>query len=102
MRGARGVPLLGAYAVGGAGASRGRALGVAAFVALTGYVASFVLPLADALRGVRGWSPWYWALGDQPVLNGVSAPRLLVLAAVTAGLVWAGTAAVERRDIRSP
>jgi ABC-2 type transport system permease protein len=91
-----------AYAVGGLGGSRGRAVGIAVLVLVVGYVASFVLPLADALRGVRRWSPWYWALGEQPVLAGVSPLRLLLLTAVIAALVWLGTIAVDRRDIRSP
>lgn len=91
-----------AYVVGAMGGSRGRAVGVAVLVLVAGYVASFVLPLADALHDVRRWSPWYWALGEQPVFSGVSPLRLLLLAGVTAVLVWWGTVAVDRRDIRSP
>lgn len=90
-----------AFAAGGLGASRGRAVGVAVLVLVAGYMMNFLLPLADAVAGARQWSPWYWAIGEQPVSNGLHADRLLLLAALTAALVWAGAAAVERRDIRS-
>jgi ABC-2 type transport system permease protein len=90
-----------AFAAGGLGASRALAVGVAILVLVAGYVVSFVLPLADALAGARGWSPWYWALGRQPVSDGVDPVRLLLLAGVTAALVAVGVRGVGRRDIRS-
>ena len=90
-----------AFAAGALGGSRGRAVGAAVLVTMLGYVVSFVFPLADSLRGARRWSPWYWAIGQQPVSDGVSLGRLLLLAAFTAALVWAGSAAVNRRDIRT-
>jgi ABC-2 type transport system permease protein len=90
-----------AYATAGAGGSRGRCVGIAFGVLIAGYLASFVLPIADSLRAARRLSPWYWAVGEQPVLDGVSAPRLALLAVLTAALVWLGTAAVDRRDIRA-
>jgi ABC-2 type transport system permease protein len=90
-----------AYAAGGIGVARTTAVGLAVLVLVAGYVVSFLFPLVDVLRGARAWSPWYWAIGEQPVTDGVSVARLLVLLAVTAALVWLGTAAVQRRDIRS-
>jgi len=90
-----------AYAAAGFGASRGLSAGVGIVVLVTGYIVSFVLPIADALTGARNWSPWYWALGDQPVSNGIEVWRLLLIAALTAVLVTAGTAAVDRRDIHT-
>jgi ABC-2 type transport system permease protein len=90
-----------AYAAGGIGVARTTAVGLAVLVLVAGYVVSFLFPLVDALRGARAWSPWYWAIGEQPVTDGVSVARLLLLVAVTAALVWLGTAAVQRRDIRS-
>jgi ABC-2 type transport system permease protein len=90
-----------AYAASGAGASRGLAVGAAIGVLLVGYLLSYVLPIADSLDGARAWSPWYWALGEQPVLDGVSVGRLAVLALLTAGIVLVGTVAVDRRDIHS-
>jgi hypothetical protein len=77
------------------------AVGLAILVLVAGYVVSLVLPLADALGGARRWSPWYWALGRQPVSDGVDASRLLLLVAVTVALAALGVWGVGRRDIRS-
>lgn len=90
-----------AYAAAGLGASRGLAVGVALLVLVAGYLVSFLLPLVDALEAARRLSPWWWAIGEQPVSDGVRPAWLLLLAAVTAALVAAGTAGVERRDIRT-
>ncbi|MGD9705558.1 MAG: ABC transporter permease subunit [Acidimicrobiia bacterium] len=90
-----------AYAAGGLGGSRGLSAGIAVLVLVVGYIMDFLLPIADALAGVRKWSPWYWAIGEQPVSNGVDGLGLALLALVCAGVVWLGTAGVERRDIRS-
>jgi beta-exotoxin I transport system permease protein len=91
-----------AYVVGGAGGRRALAVGVSIAVLVAGYVASYLLPLSNTLEDVRRVSPWYWALGTQPVTDGVSIARLGVLVGVTAVLVIVGTLTVERRDIRTP
>jgi ABC-2 type transport system permease protein len=90
-----------AFTVGAFGGSRGTSAGIAVLVLVVGYVMSFLIPIADRLAGVRAWSPWHWAIGEQPVTDGVDPARLVLLAIVTAGVVWLGTAALERRDIRS-
>jgi ABC-2 type transport system permease protein len=90
-----------AYAVGGFGGSRAASVGVAVLVLVAGYVANFLLPLSDGLAGMRKASPWYWAIGEQPVSDGIDGRWLVLLVAVSAGLVALGTAALERRDIRS-
>lgn len=41
------------------------------------------------------------ATGKQPLGEGISGPRVMVLLAVTDALVAVGTAAVERRDIKN-
>jgi ABC-2 type transport system permease protein len=74
---------------------------VAVVVLVAGYVIDFLLPLSDALAGGAKASPWYWAIGTQPVSDGLKPGLLVLLIAVTAGLVVLGTTAVERRDIRS-
>jgi len=89
-----------AYLVSGLGGSRALALGTSVGVLLAGYVVAFVLPISDALSGARVWSPWNWAIGEQPVSDGVGLGLVAILA-VTAVLVAVGTWAVERRDIRS-
>jgi ABC-2 type transport system permease protein len=82
------------------GCRRGLAAGMAVLVLVAGYVLSFIVPLAEGLSGARRWSPWDWALGPQPVSDGVSPARLALLAVVTAVLVVAGLVAIEHRDIR--
>lgn len=89
------------YAVGALGGSRAASVGVAVLVLVAGYVASFLLPLSDSVAGARYASPWYWAIGEQPVSDGVDWRFLLVLAGVSLALVALGTMAIERRDIRS-
>lgn len=90
-----------AYALGGLGASRGLALGGSIGVLVVGYVLAFILPLSDSLADARVASPWYWAIGEQPVSDGVSLVRLALLLGVTAALVVVGTLGVDRRDIRT-
>ena len=89
-----------AYAAGGFGVARGTAVGIGILVLLAGYVVSFLFPLSDTLADSRRLSPWYWAIGEQPVTNGVSLWSILLLGAATAAFVALGTFAVGRRDIR--
>ena len=90
-----------AYLVAAFGGSRGMSAGAGIVVLVVGYIMSFVLPLADALSGARDLSPWYWALGDQPVTHGIDAWRLVLTVALTAVLVAVGTRAIDRRDIHT-
>lgn len=90
-----------AYVVAAFGGSRGLSAGAGIVVLVVGYIMSFVLPLADALSWARDVSPWYWALGDQPVTSGVDAWRLLLTAALSVVLVVLGTWGIDRRDIRT-
>lgn len=90
-----------AYAVGGLGGSRGLAIGVATLVLLAGYVVNFLFPLVDALADLRQASPWYWAIGEQPVTNGVEPVWLGLLGGVTLVAIALGTFGVGRRDIRA-
>ncbi len=88
------------YLVAGSGHSRSTSVGVAVLVLLVGYVVSFVFPLSDRLSGTQKLSPWYWAIGEQPVSNGVDLATLALLSGLTVAFVAVGTVLVERRDIR--
>lgn len=90
-----------AYAVAGLGGSRSMAVGVGVLVLVAGYVAAFVLPIAESLEGAQHWSPWYWAIGEQPVSDGVQPGWMLFAAAWTVGLVALGTVGLDRRDLRT-
>jgi beta-exotoxin I transport system permease protein len=91
-----------AYAAGAAGASRGAAAGIGATIVVASYVMAYLAPLVESLQSIRAWSPWHWALGEQPVSDGVAATSMLGLIAIVALLVAAGTFRVARRDVRSP
>lgn len=90
------------YAAAGLGARRGLAAGLAVAVTVTGYVMAYLAPLNDRLDWLRSWSPWHWALGEQPVSDGVALLPALGVAALTALLVAVGTVGVARRDVRTP
>lgn len=89
------------YAAAGLGASRALSVGVGVFVLVGGYVAAFVLPIADSLSGARRWSPWFWAIGEQPVSNGIDPVWMLLAIAITAVSITVGTLGVRRRDLRT-
>ena len=99
------LALLGAavtYVAAGAGASRAASAGIAATIVIASYVMAYLAPLVESLQEVRSWSPWHWALGEQPVSEGVAAGPLLGVVLISALLVLAGTLALGRRDVHSP
>jgi len=88
-----------AWSAGALGRSRPACVSVAIGVLVAGYLMDFVIPLARSLRGIRRASPWWWAIGDQPVSDGIRAGWLLLLVATTLAVAAVGAVAVERRDI---
>ena len=88
-----------AFAVGAATGSKGLALGVAAGLAVLTYLANSVFPQANALTWTRKFSPWYWYMGNHPLVNGLQVGNCLLLLATTAVLVALGTLRFTRRDI---
>lgn len=99
--------LLGAFhaglciAVAGAAARPTRLLSVGFSVAYAGYLVRALFPLSAILAPWRHVSPWDWALGSDPLVNGAEAWRYLLLAATGVLLAVAGVVAFARRDIRS-
>jgi len=89
------------YLAASLGATRGGAAGVGVLVLVVGYLMSFVLPLAEPMGWARSWSPWYWAIGEQPITNGIDAWRLLLVSGLALLLVVVGTVSIDRRDIRT-
>ncbi|WP_411080520.1 ABC transporter permease [Streptomyces sp. cmx-18-6] len=90
-----------AYAVVGFGLGRGPALGVAAGVLIVGYLLHAIAPMSDALKPLANVSPWEWALGSDPLLNGIPWGGVALLVAVAVAVVGVGTYAVDRRDIKN-
>ena len=90
-----------AYAAGGLGTSRGIAVGAAVATLVLGYVLDYLVPLSDSLADLQKASPWYWAIGEQPVTDGIDPVWLVPLLATLGALVLLGTVGVNRRDIRA-
>jgi ABC-2 type transport system permease protein len=88
-----------AFAVGAATGRKALALGASAGVAVLAYLANGVFPQVEGLQWTRDLSPWHWYLGGEPLKNGLQAGDALLLLAVTAVLVVAGTWRFNRRDV---
>jgi ABC-2 type transport system permease protein len=89
-----------AFAVGAATGRRGLALGIGSGLAVGSFVADAVVPL---LERAPAWaahvSPFAWALGDDPIVNGLDvagAAGLVALAVVSAAI---GMVVHDRRDL---
>jgi ABC-2 type transport system permease protein len=74
-------------------------LGVGLGIALAGYVVSALFPLSTLLEPWRQVSPWYWALGGDPLTGPTDAWRYAALLVPTVVLTAIGVQAVARRDI---
>lgn len=88
-----------AFALGAATGRRGLARGVTALLAVAAYLASTLSPLVHGLGALRQASPWYHALGVDPLATGFAAGHLLVLVGMTAAAVGTGLVAFDHRDL---
>lgn len=88
-----------ALAVGAATGRPNVGAAVAGSVAAISYLTNAMLPLA----GFGDWaplSPWYYYAGSDPLLNGLNAGHLIVLAAMTLGGIAVAFYAFEHRDLK--
>ena len=69
-------------------------------MALVTYVINALLPFSNSLAGYAKWSPFYYYLGSDPLVNGMHWGHAGVLIGLTAGLVVSAVALFERRDLR--
>jgi ABC-2 type transport system permease protein len=88
-----------AFAIGAATGRKTLAIGASAGVAVLAYLANGVFPQVEGLAWTRDVSPWHWYLGGEPLNNGLQTGDALLLLAVTAVLVAAGTWRFNRRDV---
>ncbi|OGO54016.1 MAG: hypothetical protein A2V85_12400 [Chloroflexi bacterium RBG_16_72_14] len=76
-------------------------LGIGLGVLIGGFVVAALFPLSDQLRPWAGLSPWDWALGSDPLLNGAEPWRFAALGIPAAALAIVGLVAFTRRDVRA-
>lgn len=88
-----------ALALGAATGRRGLARGVTTLLVVAAYLASSLAELVPWLRPVRPLSPWYHALGVDPLASGFLVGHLALLVALTAVVAFAGVVAFDRRDL---
>jgi len=68
--------------------------------ALVLYVLNAFLPFNDTLAGYAKWSPFYYYLGSDPLVNGMHWGHGAVLTGLATGLIALAVALFERRDLR--
>jgi ABC-2 type transport system permease protein len=88
-----------ALALGAATGRRGVARGVAATLAVAAYLLSSLAPLASWLEPWREASPWYHALGIDPLSTGIPIDHLALLVAIALAAVAIAAGTFDRRDI---
>ncbi len=88
-----------ALALGGLSGSRGAGLGVAAGVGAATYLISSLAPAVHWVHSIRWLSPFYWAVGDNQLVDGVAWQAWVLLVALGAVLVGVTMATVRRLDI---
>lgn len=79
--------------------SRGTALGVTSAVAAAAYLISSMAPVVSWVRPARFISPFYYAVGDRQLVDGVSLSAFLVLIVVAGALLWLAGVVFRRLDI---
>ena len=83
--------------VGALTGSRGRAIGVAATLALAAYVLDSLAVLVEALETVQPLSPFYLYRAAEPLRDGLDPVHALVLLALAVGFAALAVPAFERR-----
>jgi ABC-2 type transport system permease protein len=79
--------------------SRGVALAIASAVAAAAYLLSSLAPVVDWLHPARWASPFYWAVGNGQVADGLTLGELGALVGLGAVLLGGSLIAFERLDL---
>lgn len=88
-----------AMAIGAATGRRGVARGIGALVAVTAYLLSSLAEIVRWLQHLRPISPWYHAIGVDPLANGFQPVHLLVLGGIVIVAVVLAVVSFDRRDL---
>ncbi len=90
-----------AFAIAGLRARPALVLGLGLLVAVGGCTIEALFPLSSALAPWARVTPWDWALGGDPLLNGGEAWRFVALIVPSIALAALGMLAFTRRDVRA-
>lgn len=89
-----------AFAVGAATGRRGRAIAVAAAVAVAGYLVEGLAQAAEPLEPVQAVSPFHWLLERNMLGEGIAWQSISLPLVVTVALLVVSVPLFERRDLR--
>lgn len=90
-----------AIALGAGTGRRSTATGVAAAVAVVGWLINSFVPLVSAIGWLKYVSLFYYYAGRDPLTRGVDILGIIVLGAVTVVLTAIAMAGIDRRDLRA-
>lgn len=85
--------------VGAVTGRRAQTLGFAALLVLAGYLANSLGGIVDGASWLKNLSPFYYAVGDSPLVNGWNIGHLAILAVLAAAAVALSLTVFERRDL---
>ncbi|WP_159849810.1 ABC transporter permease subunit [Nocardia sp. CY41] len=85
--------------VGAATGRRAQTLGITVLLVLGGYLANSLGGIIDGASWLTKFSPFYYAIGGSPLVNGWHVGHLLVLTVLAAVAVGLSVIAFDRRDI---
>jgi ABC-2 type transport system permease protein len=89
-----------AFLLGAATGSKRAATLVPALAAVLAFAANTFLPLSSSLADGQKFSPWYYYISANPLVNGADGGHLLLLAGICIVLAAAGVLAFCQRDLR--
>jgi ABC-2 type transport system permease protein len=90
-----------ALALGAGTGNKSLAIGVAAGVAILGWLINSLAPLVSAIGWLKYLAPYYYYAGHDPLTRGADIPGLIVLGALTLLLTAIAMVSIERRDLRA-
>lgn len=74
-------------------------VGITSAIAVAGFFLATLAPVVDVLEPFEKYSPFYYYLGNNPLINGVDLLHTIVLIAIALVATVAAAAGFERRDL---
>jgi ABC-2 type transport system permease protein len=77
------------------------ATGIAAAVAIVGWLINSLAPLVGAISWLKYLAPYYYYAGHDPLARGIDIPGLIVLGTLTVILTAIAMVSIQHRDLRA-